>query len=72
MGRLDVRMSSAVGQEKPSRSPSPGYHPDVENQPDILVIAQGKVGELREMLCVLTSGGLEAEIVRPPDTNVNT
>jgi hypothetical protein len=43
----------------------------VQDESDIRVLAQGRAGDLREMLRVLLAGGLRAGLVRPPDTNVN-
>jgi hypothetical protein len=36
------------------------------------IIARGKFHAMRELQGVLAKGGLTAEIVRPPDSNVNT
>jgi hypothetical protein len=43
----------------------------VHDEADVRILAEGRAGDLREMLRVLRAGGLRAELVRPPDTNVN-
>ena len=43
----------------------------MQDEADVRVLAEGRVGDLREMLGVLLAGGLRAGLVRPPDTNVN-
>lgn len=36
------------------------------------IVARGRFSAMRELQGVLVKGGLAAEIVRPPDSDVNT
>ncbi len=50
-----------------------GYTFDgMEPSPHTAVVAQGRYDMLRELRQLLHSGGLEAEIVRPPQASGNT
>ena len=43
----------------------------MQNEKNIRVIAEGGVRALKEMRGVLAAAGVEAELMRPPDSNVN-
>ncbi len=44
----------------------------MEDQPDIAVIATGAFQRLRDLQLTLSSGGFEAEIVKPPEAEASS
>lgn len=45
---------------------APTRQPRMQPAPDVLVLAQGGIQELRDMQRVLARAGIDSELVRPP------